>query len=99
MPALDSDLYRTGAKLTTRLFQRFLPEAKSTNYLAGQYWNDRQTDPAMADVLFHDGTAIRETSRGNVFMVKTGRVITPGQEVLFGVSRSIVLDIMDRDNI
>ena len=67
MPAFDSALYKDGAKLVLRNFRRFLPEAKSTSYLAGQFWIDEQADDRVVDVLFHNGHSVQETSRGNVF--------------------------------
>ena len=94
MPSFDSVLYTEGARLITKGFVRFLPEAKSTNYLAGQYWMDEQTDPRIVDVLYHNGHSVQETSRGNVFVVKDGTVLTPADHVLKGVTRSLVLEIL-----
>lgn len=94
MPVFDPDLYENGAKLVSRNFQRFLPEAKSTNYLSGQYWLDEQTDPRVVDVLYHNGETVQESSRGNIFVVKDGLVITPDKDVLKGITRSLVLELL-----
>lgn len=90
----DPELFKKGAGLVTKEFKRFLPRAKSTDYLAGQYWNDQITDPRILDVLFHNGETIQETSRGNIFAVKDVTVLTPLENVLLGITRGIVLDIM-----
>jgi branched-subunit amino acid aminotransferase/4-amino-4-deoxychorismate lyase len=94
MPLFDPILYKEGAKLVTHCYQRFLPEAKSTNYLPGQYWMDQETDPRVADVLYHNGRTVQETSRGNIFVVKDGAVITPANDVLAGVTRGLVLELL-----
>ncbi|WP_372774573.1 aminotransferase class IV [Mangrovibacterium sp.] len=99
MPLFDSLLYEEGGRLVTKNFQRFLPEAKSTNYLAGQYWMDEQNDSRVVDVLYHNGHSVQETSRGNVFIVKDGTVITPAENVLNGVTRGLILECLSKNGI
>ena len=94
MPAFDPVLYQEGAKLVLKNFRRFLPEAKSTSYLAGQFWMDEQSDDWVVDVLFHNGHSVQETSRGNVFVVKDNTVITPADDVLMGVTRGLVIELL-----
>ncbi|GET22149.1 aminotransferase class IV [Prolixibacter denitrificans] len=94
MPQYAPSLYEQGAHLTLKEFSRFLPEAKSTNYLAGQFWADEATDSGTVDILYHNGKTVQETSRGNIFIVKNGMVVTPKENILKGVTRSIVLDIL-----
>lgn len=95
MPVFAPVLYEEGASLVTKNFQRFLPEAKSTNYLAGQYWMNEQTDPRIVDVLYYHDETVQETSRGNIFVVKDGKVLTPDNGILKGVTRSLVLEILN----
>ncbi|HNW50102.1 MAG TPA: aminotransferase class IV [Prolixibacteraceae bacterium] len=94
MPVYNDLLYQHGAKLLLKEYERFMPEAKSTNYLAGQYWNDEIDNPQVVDVLYYHNGIIRETSRGNIFMVREGKVCTPGQLILKGITRSVVIDIL-----
>ncbi|WP_120273521.1 aminotransferase class IV [Mangrovibacterium diazotrophicum] len=94
MPAFDPVLYEEGARLALKNFRRFMPEAKSTSYLAGQFWMDEQTDDRVVDVLFHNGYSVQETSRGNVFVVKDNTVITPADDVLMGVTRGLVIELL-----
>jgi branched-subunit amino acid aminotransferase/4-amino-4-deoxychorismate lyase len=93
-PRFRSEQYAQGFNLILREYKRFLPEAKSTNYLASEYFRSEMETVQAADVLFYDGNQIRESSRGNVFVVKNGVVFTPKKEILFGITRSIVIDIM-----
>ena len=96
MPEFDNDIYTKGAQLILKRFERFLPEAKSTNYLFGQYLQNEITENNAIDVLYHGENGILETSRGNIFIVKNGVVTTPGVKVLKGVTRSVVFDILKK---
>ena len=95
-PSYSKELYSKGAGIELRKFSRFLPEAKSTNYLSGQYWNDGFADSSVVDVLYYDDESVRETSRGNVFMVCNHELLTPSKGVLKGITRQIVLDYCQR---
>ncbi|WP_321286675.1 aminotransferase class IV [uncultured Sunxiuqinia sp.] len=94
MPDYPTSFYTDGVRLVMKQYQRFLPEAKSTNYLAGQYWMNEQTDQRVTDILFHNGETVQETSRGNVFAVINGNVITPSENVLDGVTRRVVIELL-----
>jgi branched-subunit amino acid aminotransferase/4-amino-4-deoxychorismate lyase len=94
MPDYDRSLYENGAHLLLKNYLRFMPEVKSTNYLAGQFWSDEITDRQIVDVLFQSEGIVSETSRGNIFSVSNGKVTTPGQHILKGITRSIVIEIL-----
>jgi branched-subunit amino acid aminotransferase/4-amino-4-deoxychorismate lyase len=99
MPELADDVYAKGAQLILKSHERFLSEAKSTNYLFGQYLQHEVNQCNAIDVLYHSENGILETSRGNIFIVKNGKVLTPGANVLKGVTRSVVLDILKKASI
>ncbi len=88
--------YRAGISLISKEYQRFLPEAKSTNYLPLIYWQHEIDLAGAADVLYHADGTIRESSRGNVFVVKNGQVFTPARNMLKGITRSIILDLLHK---
>ena len=66
----NSEVYINGGSLITKEYMRFLPEAKSTNYLPLIYWASEISEVNAIDVLFYYNNTIHETSRGNIFMVK-----------------------------
>lgn len=94
IPVFDEVVYTKGVKLLLKQFQRFLPEAKSTDYLSGQFWNFEMQQAHAVDVLYYYGNNVLESSRGNIFMVKNNRVFTPQYNILKGITRSVVLDIL-----
>lgn len=93
-PPFSNDEFEKGLPLISRNFTRFLPEAKSTAYLAGQYWQHEITQAGALDVLFHTDGTVTETSRGNIFMVKNEKVFTPHVGMLKGITRSVVIDLI-----
>lgn len=88
-----------GVKLIAKEYQRFLPEAKSTNYMPMVYWHHEIHAAGAVDVLYYSEGDIRESSRGNVFVVKDGKVRTPDKKMLKGITRSIAIDILKKQNI
>lgn len=94
MPQFSSEVYLNGGSLLLKEYRRFLPMAKSTSYLAGQFWQHEMDKENAIDVLYYNGKTVQETSRGNIFVVKSGVVTTPYKNVLKGITRGIILDIL-----
>lgn len=90
---------KTGAKLLLKPYRRFLPEAKTTNYTAYLYWEHEVQQQQAIDVLYVDANYIRETSRSNIFIVKNNIIYTPKKEVLKGITRSILIEIIQKNNL
>jgi len=98
-PAFDIEIYESGANLLMKEYLRFLPEAKSTNYIASVFWEAEIKEMNAVDVLYYHDDVVLECSRGNIFVVKNGKVFTPDEEILRGVTRSIVIDLMSNSGI
>lgn len=88
-----------GSKLLVKNYQRFLPEAKTTNYTAYMYWEHEVLMSKAIDVLYTSQNYVRETSRSNVFMVKNKAVYTPKNQLLNGITKSIVIDLIKNNTI
>lgn len=91
-----AERYVDGAKLILHRYQRDLPEAKTTNYSTAIRLIPTMRAADAADVLYHDGARLLETTRSNLFVVDaTGRLATPGRDVLEGVTRLNVLRALE----
>lgn len=97
-PVKETITAKTGAKLLLKAYSRFLPEAKTTNYTAYVYWENEVLNQQAIDVLYHHANYIRETSRSNIFMVKNNIIYTPLKDVLKGITRSIAIDLIQKNN-
>ena len=94
MQEYAKEVYQTGSNLLLREYIRFLPEAKSTNYIASVFWKPEMDAMKAIDVLFVNKGMVLESSRGNIFVVKNRKIYTSNENILKGITRSIVIDIM-----
>jgi branched-chain amino acid aminotransferase len=83
-----------GVKLLLHEFLRYLPEVKTLYYLPLVRLLPQMKAEGATDVLFHFNGRISETSRSNIFLVKHGRIITPGTGVLKGITRKNLINIL-----
>lgn len=84
--------YTAGVKLILHRYQRDLPEAKTTNYATAVRLLPTMHAADAADVLYHDGARLLETTRSNLFVVDAaGHLVTPGDGVLEGITRLNVM--------
>lgn len=88
------ELFETGISLILKNYQRFLPDAKSTNYLPTVFWQKELCESGASDVLYCHNNQILECSRANVFVIKNGHIFTPSLNVLKGITKSVVTDII-----
>ncbi|GEM_PF-550270 len=87
------DYYRRGQRLRIVPYERFLPKAKSVNYLQA-FYAAREAGPEWDDILFtHRDGYVTEASRANFFCVIGGVLCTPDKNILDGVTRMAVLGI------
>jgi branched-subunit amino acid aminotransferase/4-amino-4-deoxychorismate lyase len=93
-PPFPDSVYTRGTTLLMKEYQRFLPEAKSTDYLASEYYKKEMTEIGAVDVLYYSGNQLRETSQGNIFLVIDGVVFTPASLILSGITRSVVIELI-----
>ncbi len=84
--------FEKGVKITTECYQRPFPKAKSIIYLPGIV----ALKKGSLDVLFYNEQGFfLESGTANFFAVKEGKVITPKDGVLEGITRKVVLEIAD----
>lgn len=93
-PQVSGSLKEEGIHVMTHEFQREYPEAKTTNYLTGIRVGPLVRASGAQEVLYHDGTFIRESDRSNFFIInQDGVLVTPKDKILWGITRKITLKI------
>lgn len=86
--------YTNGVKIITYDYMRDLPGVKSINYLMGVWLQKQVKEKLVDDVLYFKNDIISEFPRSNVFIVTgDGQLLTPGNNVLAGITRKKVLEI------
>ena len=94
LPVYPSEMFEKGSALISKEYARFLPEAKSTNYLPTIFWENELKKYGALEILYCFNKQVLETSKSNIFIVRNNHVFTSAGNVLKGVTRSIVIDIL-----
>lgn len=81
-----------GYKLVTYAHQRQMPHVKTTDYLMAVWLQPWVKENGADDILYHQNGMVSECPRSNFFMVtKSGTVVTPGRNILAGITRKQLL--------
>jgi branched-subunit amino acid aminotransferase/4-amino-4-deoxychorismate lyase len=87
------DWFEKGIKLLSHQYQREWSQIKTTNYLTSIKLAPKCKAAQAIDVLYHNQGELREVSRSNVFVIKDGKIATPGKHVLQGITRAKVIEL------
>jgi branched-chain amino acid aminotransferase len=90
--------FKNGVALKPIYTQRFFPETKSTNYLAG-YVTMMGAKPNVFEALYIVNGEITEATASSFFLCKGGKIITaPVGKVLRGITREILITLLKENN-
>lgn len=92
-------IFTNGVKLITYEFQRYLPLAKTTNYMNAIRLSEHKENQKAFDILYHKNGAVLETARNNFFIVKNGVLIAPKENVLPGITKKVILELAAKNKI
>lgn len=87
--------YTDGAKLVTVEIERFLPGAKSTNYLTAVWALERaKAMDAIESIYVDRKDCLLEGTTTNFFCFKDNKLVTPKLNILPGITRSVLVDLV-----
>jgi branched-chain amino acid aminotransferase len=86
--------YVEGVKLLPVEYVRPIPKIKTTNYTLPCYLSVDWPSQGAEDVIYHYQGLVSESSRSNVFMVKDGVISTPATNILEGITRKKVMELV-----
>ncbi len=92
---LPESVYREGVKLITLPYERYLPQVKFANHAVSIWDIERREREGAFDTLYIADGNISEASQGNVFLVKDGVLVTPREEVLWGIVQGLVMELAE----
>src|SRR3989344_3621014 len=97
--SLPHDFYKNGAKLLTYRHMRELPEYKTINYIRGVLLQNFGKEEKAVEILYtYDGDVL-ECATSNIFMVRDGKIITPAENILKGITRKVVIEIANESRL
>ncbi|PHR27447.1 MAG: amino acid aminotransferase [Desulfotalea sp.] len=96
--SFPASFYDKGVKLITSHVNRFLPGAKTINYIpAILCQKDAQNQGALESIYVDQDGYLLEGTTSNIFTVRDGRLITPPcDRVLPGITRQVVIELAQR---
>lgn len=101
-PALPMarEYYDSGAEVVTVAQRRDLPEAKTINYIPGirAHLQALRRNPRAIDAMYCAAGNVIEGTRSNTFIYRDGRWITPGADLLLGVTRAEAIKLIESDS-
>lgn len=90
-----SDIYEKGVKTITLDYERVLPQVKLANHaIAISDLPRRRAAGAFETIYVNDGY-ISEATQSNIFIVKDGKLITTWENVLWGITQGLVLELAE----
>lgn len=92
--ALPEQWYSQGASLITHEHERFMPEYKTTGYITAVLLQKKRKEAGAAEILYISDSEVLECATSNIFIVKNGILITPIEGVLKGITRNVVIELM-----
>ncbi len=91
--SLPSGLYTEGGSLITHEHQRFMPSSKTTNYITAVTLQPKRKAAGAIEILYTAGGKVLECATSNVFIVRDGKVATPKDDMLAGITRKVTLEL------
>lgn len=91
------EYYEKGVKVVTMQYERTIPEAKTLNYLQAVIAMQSAYKKNAVEMIYLDrNNNVLEPTRSNVFIVKNGELLTPKVDILIGVTRKVIIDIVGK---
>jgi branched-chain amino acid aminotransferase len=91
------ELYKTGMGIISVRHERYNPQAKSNNYIEGVKQSQKAKRIGAVEPLYFDENQVFEGSNSNVFAVINNELITPKSNILSGVTRDLLIEILRLD--
>ncbi len=92
LPA-KKEVFEKGVKLITYEHERFMPSAKTLNYIHLMKSFPRLKKEKAFTLLYTTKGRVSEGATCNIFIFKKGTLITPNSEILNGITREYILKL------
>lgn len=91
-----AEYFSKGTRVVTSRLQRELPTVKTINYIGAIMAMKQASRSGAVEALYVDrNDQVSEGTRANFFAVKNGVLLSPGKDVLEGITRRVVLRLAE----
>ena len=91
---MPAQYFAQGGKAITTRIARIMPTVKSLNYIGAiMAVSDASKAGAVEAIYLDDQEQLTEGTRANLFVFQGNRLITPGEGILKGITRQVVLEV------
>jgi branched-chain amino acid aminotransferase len=89
--------YEKGIGVITVKHERYNPAAKSNNYIEGVKQTQQAQVIGAVEPVYYSDAQVFEGSNSNIFAVINGKLLTPKTNLLAGITRAVLLEILKLD--
>lgn len=89
--------YEKGIGVITVKHERYNPAAKSNNYIEGIKQVQQARKIGAVEPVYYSDEQVFEGSNSNIFALIQGKLLTPSRNILDGITRSVLLEILKLD--
>jgi branched-chain amino acid aminotransferase len=93
---LPKKIFEKGAKIMTLEYRRHHPHAKITNYVMAIKNLKKKKQVGALEILYTKNGQALEASTSNIFLVKKGKIITPVDDILYGITRKVAIEVAQK---
>lgn len=94
LPEFPASWYSDGVKIITLVTERFKPGAKSINYIPATIALEKARRKNAIEALYLDRQDyVLEGTTSNIFAFIGQALVTPGRDILSGITRQVILDV------
>jgi branched-chain amino acid aminotransferase len=90
---MEPDLYNYGAKIKSVDYGRQISLSKTCNYIMAVNYLDEFRLQGFTEVLYVHNGIVTECTSSNIFIIEGKKLVTPYSEILYGITRKILMDV------
>ena len=96
-PHLPKECYENGINAMTVKYTRYTPGAKTNHYIEAAKHRDSVNQLSAIEIIYYNDDGVKEGCVSNIFAVIDGKLVTPKSNILPGVTRGILIDLMNTE--
>jgi len=91
------EMYEDGVSVHLIEFERYKANAKTNNYIELVRNIHLFESLSIAELIYHSDNIVREGACSNIFAVINNRLLTPQNNILYGITRGVLLETLTLD--